>query len=130
MAYTRDRLPDVAEVIALYDRAALRRPTDDPARIDRMYAHADLVLCARDGERLVGVARTLIDWSHAGYLADLAVDPDYHRQGIGRELVRLTREALGPEVMLILLAAPTARDYYRRLGFDHADNCWTLPRER
>jgi len=32
--------------------------------------------------------------------------------------------------MLLLLAAPTAMDYYPHIGFDKVENAWTLPRQR
>ncbi len=42
----------------------------------------------------------------ACYLSDLAVDVAYQKQGIGKELIRRTHEAAGPQTTLILLAAP------------------------
>lgn len=119
-----------SEVADLFRAAGLRRPVDDLERIARMIAHADLIVCARDGGRLVGIARTVTDYAYCAYLSDLAVHPDCQRQGIGRELIRRTREELGEDVALILLAAPTARDYYGHIGFEHAENCWLLPRGR
>jgi hypothetical protein len=50
----------------------------------------------------------------------------YHRQGIGIELIRRTREKLGPRSMLVLLAAPKAVDDYPRIGFTKHDSAWTL----
>jgi len=40
-----------------------------------------------------------------------------------------TREAGGPDAMLILLAAPKAREYYPHIGFTPHDSCWYLPRQ-
>ncbi len=39
-----------------------------------MLNRANLVLTAWDGERMVGIARTLTDFCYVAYLADLAVD--------------------------------------------------------
>ena len=46
---------------------------------------------------LVGVSRAITDYHYCTYLSDLAVDVDYQRQGIGRELIRrrTKRLALG-----------------------------------
>ncbi|MNW00064.1 hypothetical protein D3C71_1955110 [compost metagenome] len=49
-------------------------------------------------------------------------------QGNGRELV--ARRAIGEEVALVLLPAPEAMDYYRRLGFDRIDNGFIIRRSR
>lgn len=119
-----------AAVAAVFDASGIRRPTHDLPRIERMFANADLVLSAWDGERLVGVCRALTDFSYCCYLSDLAVDRAYQHQGIGRELVERVRAAIGEEVALILLSAPEAMEYYPRLGFDPIDNGFIIRRSR
>jgi len=109
---------------------AERRPVDDAETIASMVANADLTVTAWDGERLVGVARSVTDFTYCCYLSDLAVDVAYQRQGIGVELIARTQAALGPRCNLILLAAPAAADYYSHIGFVHHSRCWILPRDR
>ena len=53
-------------------------------------------------------------------------DETFEAQGIGRELVRFTKEALGPRCTLILLSAPDAVDYYPRIGFERHPQAWIL----
>lgn len=130
VTYAIEERVDAAEVADLFRRSGINRPVDDLPRIEKMVAHANLMITARDGERLVGIARALTDFSFCCYLSDLAVDRVRQRQGIGRELVRRVREAIGPDSMLLLLAAPTAMDYYPHIGFDKVENAWTLPRQR
>ncbi len=117
-------------VAAVFDASGIRRPSHDLPRIERMFANADLVLSAWDGERLVGVCRALTDFSYCCYLSDLAVDRAYQHRGIGRELVERVRAATGEEVALVLLSAPEAMDYYPRLGFDRIDNGFIIRRSR
>ncbi|HWB72197.1 MAG TPA: hypothetical protein VG452_08255 [Egibacteraceae bacterium] len=50
-----------------------RRPVDGRERMARMLAGANLVVSAWDGDGLVGLARSLSDFSYVTYLADLAV---------------------------------------------------------
>ena len=107
-----------------------RRPIADAEAIAGMLAHADLTVTAWDGERLVGVARSVTDFTYCCYLSDLAVDATYQRQGIGVELIALTQAQLGPRCNIILLAAPAAADYYGHVGFEHHPRCWILPRGR
>ncbi|HEY3267278.1 MAG TPA: GNAT family N-acetyltransferase [Armatimonadota bacterium] len=130
LTYSIETSPGAAEVAELYRAAGLNRPVDDLERIGRMLAGSDLIVCARAGDRLAGIARSVTDFSYACYLSDLAVHPYFQRAGAGRELIQRTREALGPEVALILLAAPSAKDYYGHIGFDHAPNCWMIARQR
>ncbi len=124
----RERELDPLEAHELYEASTLgaRRPIDDEPTFQDMLRHADLIVTARDEGRLVGVARSLTDWSYVAYLADLAVRESHQRQGIGRELVRATRAALGPRAMIVLLAAPAAVDYYPRLGFTRHESAWVL----
>ncbi|WP_030017871.1 GNAT family N-acetyltransferase [Streptomyces monomycini] len=120
---------DVEEASALYRASTLaeRRPVDDVERFTQMLAGANLVVTARteDG-RLIGIARSMTDGAYATYLSDLAVDVAFQGQGVGRELVRVTREA-APRAKLILLSAPGAVDYYPHIGFSRHDSAWTLP---
>ena len=63
-------------------------------------------------------------------LAPLAVAPEYQKQGIGRELIRLTRIAIGEQTMLLLLSAPNAMDYYPKLGFEKVENGYIIHRKK
>lgn len=114
--------------ILIASKLAERRPADDIDRLDKMLRHADIVITARDGERLVGVSRAVTDFAFCCYLSDLAVDVAYQHQGIGRRLITETHAAAGPDTTLTLLAAPAAETYYAKVGMKHMTNCWALPR--
>jgi predicted N-acetyltransferase YhbS len=66
------------------------------------------------------------DFHYACYLSDLAVDKDYQKKGIGKELQRITQKQLGKKCNLILLAAPAANEYYKKIGFSYHKRCWLL----
>ena len=119
---------DLDAVIDLYRASTLgeRRPVDDRDRMARMIAEANLVLTAWDGDLLVGISRSLSDFSFVTYLADLAVRKSHQRRGIGKELIRRTQFAAGPNALLVLLAAPAAEQYYPHIGFTHHPHAWTL----
>lgn len=116
----------VEAAIDLYKRSTLgeRRPVDRQDIFEKMLQHADLLVSAWHGEYLVGIARSLTDFAYVAYLADLAVDAKYQKQGIGRRLIEETKRRLGKECMLVLLAAPKANDYYLKLGFEHNPRAW------
>jgi len=118
------------DIIDLLVRSTLaeRRPVDELETIRSMLEHAGVIITARIAGRLVGISRAITDFSFCTYLSDLAVDRDYQRRGIGKELIRLTHEAAGLNTMLILLAAPLARTYYPRIGMQSHDSCWIIPR--
>jgi GNAT superfamily N-acetyltransferase len=124
--------PDLSasEFIDLLVRSTLaeRRPVGDPAVIQGMLRHADLILTARVEGRLVGLARALSDFHYCTYLADLAVDAACQKQGIGRQLLQRVHQAAGLHTTLILLAAPKAQSYYPHVGLTRHESCWIVPR--
>lgn len=130
--YERGIPLNVEEVRELYRASTLgeRRPSEDLERLQQMLDGANLVITAWDGERLVGIARTMTDFSYAAYLSDLAVDLDYQRAGIGKELIRRTQRALDPRAKLILLSAPAAVEYYPKLGFAPHHSAWVIPADK
>ena len=130
ITYRSDITPTAAQVIKLYDRAALPRPTSDADRIQKMFENSNLIITAWSGDELVGVSRTITDWVWSSYLADLAVDPDYKKSGIGKKLIELTREKLGEQSMILLLSVPTAMEYYPKVGFTKEDRGFMIPRTK
>jgi len=128
ITYQTGTIPSAQQIIELYESAGLKRPTDDAPRIAKMYQNSNLVITAWHGEQLVGVSRALTDYCYACYLSDLAVNKDYQQSGIGKELVRLTKQAIGDQSMLLLLSAPTAMEYYPKIGMDVVNNGFITPR--
>jgi ribosomal protein S18 acetylase RimI-like enzyme len=109
---------------------AERRPVGDPERLERMLRHADIIVTARDGARLVGISRAITDFAYCCYLSDLAVDVAYQHRGIGKRLIEETRARAGENATLLLVAAPAAEAYYPKIGMDHVASCWAIPRKR
>mgnify|MGYP000154893134 FL=1 len=125
----RDNATITAEqAIDLYKRSTLgeRRPIHNVQTFEAMLKNANLTITAWDGETLVGISRSLTDFAYVAYLADLAVDQEYQRSGIGKQLIEETKSRLGPECMIVLLAAPKANEYYEHIGFEHNPRAWTL----
>lgn len=116
------------QFVDLLERSTLaeRRPVDDAECIRGMLEHANLLVTAWRSGELVGVARSVTDFSYCCYLSDLAVDRSMQRSGIGRELIRRTKAELGPRCKIILLSAPAAMDYYPHLGFERHGGAWVL----
>ena len=113
MIQYRDNATISAEqAIDLYKRSTLgeRRPIHNVQTFTNMLNNANLTITAWDGETLMGISRSLTDFSYVAYLADLAVDEKYQRSGIGKQLIEETKARLGPECMIVLLSLPY--DYY------------------
>jgi N-acetylglutamate synthase-like GNAT family acetyltransferase len=118
------------DVAAVFNASGIRRPTTDLARIERMFANANLVISAWHENKLIGVCRALTDFSYCCYLSDLAVDKAYQKHGIGSELIARVQQTIGDEVALILLSSPEAMGYYPKLGFEKVENGFIIKRVR
>lgn len=107
-----------------------RRPIDDDERLEKMCANASLIItCRRKNDNLlIGIARSITDFSYCTYLSDLAVDAAFQKQGIGKKLIEETHALAGKDTLLVLLSAPAARDYYPHIGMEKHDSCWILKR--
>jgi predicted N-acetyltransferase YhbS len=118
------------QAVLIASTLAERRSVKDLARLDKMLRHADLIVTARDGGRLVGISRAVTDFSYCCYLSDLAVDVAYQRQGIGKRLIEETHRAAGETTTLTIVAAPAAETYYPSIGMKQHHSCWIIPRKK
>lgn len=118
------------DVSKVFQNSGIRRPFQDLDRIQRMIDNSDVILSAWDGDKMVGIARAITDFSYCCYLSDLAVDREYQKFGIGKELVQHVREKLGEEISLVLLSSPEATEFYQKIGFTGTDKCYVIGRAR
>ena len=107
-----------------------RRPIHDIETMQGMVEHADLTVTTWHDDVLLGVSRSVTDFHYACYLSDLAVDEAFQHHGIGKALIQLTADQLGPECKLLLVSAPAANEYYPKIGFERIERAWELPRGR
>ena len=128
IVYKSDTIPPIEFIIDLYNNSGLNRPTNDVDRISKMYAHSNLIISAWDGDKLVGIARSLTDFCYCCYLSDLAVSAEYKRKGIGKRLIELTKESVSKQSMLLLLSAPSAMGYYPKVGLEKVGNGFIINR--
>lgn len=125
--------PDLsaAAFIDLLERSGLaeRRPVGEPERIETMLRQADLIVTATIGDKLVGVARSITDFVYCLYCSDLAVDRAVQGGGVGKELLRQTRAAVGPGTNCLLLSAPKAVTFYEAAGLERHPQCFMFTKQ-
>jgi ribosomal protein S18 acetylase RimI-like enzyme len=118
---------DLNEVLEVYRSSGLgeRRPVADTERLAAMVRNANLILTCRIDGALVGIARSISDFSYVTYLSDIAVSRAHQRSGIGRALIDATQKE-APQAKIVLLSAPAATDYYPHIGFVQHNSAWVL----
>ncbi len=113
------------KTVLIESTLAERRPVNEPGRLLNMVKQGNLIITAREQGKLIGVSRSLTDFSFCTYLSDLAVIKEFQKKGIGKELIRQTKLA-APLAKLILLSAPDAIQYYTKIGMTQHKYCYYL----
>lgn len=72
---------------------------------------------ALDAKRCVGFVNALSDGIYYAHIPLLEVLPEYHRQGIGSELVRRMAQSLGALYAIDLVCDEPLVSFYRQQGF-------------
>jgi predicted N-acetyltransferase YhbS len=107
-----------------------RRPIDDLKTIKGMIENSNLIVTASIDNKIIGIARAVTDFNYCCYLSDLAVDKQYQKNGIGKQLISKVQEQLNGKCKIILLSAPDAKEYYPKIGFTQHNSAWTLQRDK
>ncbi|GAB6073537.1 GNAT family N-acetyltransferase [Nautilia lithotrophica] len=118
----------VHNFIDILNRSGLgeRRPVDNIEVITGMIKNAVIIVTAYDNDKIVGIARAVTDFHYCCYLSDLAVDKEYQHRGIGKTLISKLKNSLHKNCKIILLSAPTATEYYPKIGFEKHNSAWVL----
>ncbi len=95
-----------------------------PHALRRSFEQSQHVAFARDGSRVVGMARMLSDGVCNAYVVDVWTNSTYRRQGIAATLMRMLAEAVPGQH--IGLQTDDAQEFYRSLGFEPQPEFWSL----
>lgn len=115
---------DCNATIALWHKAGLTRPWNDPAADFTLAVAgpASCVLLATDGPDIVGSVMVGFD-GHRGWVYYLASAPDRRGQGIGRALMGAAEQWLkarqAPKIQLMVRADNmVAKGFYAAIGYE------------
>ena len=85
--------------------------------------HTAFLVCVRDGEKAVGMARIISDYGYVVYIADVIVLPEYQGKGLGREIMSRIMGYIkdnttqGQSKYIALMAAKGKEEFYEKFGF-------------
>jgi ribosomal protein S18 acetylase RimI-like enzyme len=90
----------------------------------RSFEQSRHVAIARDGDRVVGMARLLSDGVCNSFIVDVWTDSAYRRRGIASAMMRLLLDEVpGQHVGLQTDSAP---EFYKSLGFARQPEFWSI----
>jgi spermidine synthase len=109
-----------SELLALYEDAGWWSPGEDETWTTRMIKNTWLIAGAFHNGVMIGMGRVLSDGVSDAYIQDVVVLRAFRGRGIGSRIVRLLTEKLREEDIdwSLLVAAPGAEKFYRKLGFE------------
>jgi ribosomal protein S18 acetylase RimI-like enzyme len=94
-----------------------------PEALSRSFHQSQHVVFARDGDRLVGVARLLSDGVCNAYLVDVWTASSHRRQGIASAMIRQLLERVPGQH--VGLQTSGAQALYESLGFHAQPEFWS-----
>ena len=101
----------VSETLRLVGMAS--RP---PELLQKAFAASAVVVFAYADGRPVGFGRAISDGAYQAAVYEMAVVPEFQKQGIGARIMKAILDRL-PDCNVILYASPGKEDFYRKLGF-------------
>ena len=110
----------VRRAVELYEAVGWTAYTRDPARLARAIAASGPVAVVREGERWLGLARSLTDGLSVCFVQDLLVHPQVRRRGLGQALLAAVTPP-GVRAVLLTDGDPAQRGLYATAGFTPVD---------
>lgn len=89
----------------------------------RSFEQSQHVAFARDGERVVGMARMLSDGVCNAFIVDVWTMTPYRRQGVASRMIRLLLDQVPGQH--VGLQTGDMQAFYASLGFEHQPEFWS-----
>lgn len=110
---------DSDEVVELYLANGWSSASKPKELLSALRGSHSLATARLDG-RLIGLANAISDGSLVVYFPHMLVHPDWHRSGVGRQLMNAMLERYGGFHQLMLTADGDAVKFYEAMGFCRA----------
>jgi len=110
---------DEEEVVALY-KANAWSSAEKPRQLLAALRNSDALVTARVDGRLVGLGNAISDGHLVVYFPHLLVHPEFHRQGVGRAMMKVLMQKYAGFHQQMLTADGGAVEFYKSMGFERA----------
>lgn len=118
--YKKNDTISFEEILPLYEAVGWTNYSTNPTMLKNALEHSLFLISARDEEgKLIGFLRAVGDGYSIVYIQDIIVLPEYHRQGIGTQLLRQTMEHFKEVYQMILTTDSELKTiaFYEANGF-------------
>jgi GNAT superfamily N-acetyltransferase len=119
-----DIIPEVEELLNLYNDVQWLAYTDDSARLKNAMDNSLKVWTCWDDDKLVGLARVVGDGYTIIYIQDILVLESYQGQGIGSKFLKLILEMYKSVRQIVLMTDETEKTikFYQKNGLVNASD--------
>lgn len=120
IGYKKNDTISFEEIFPLYEAVGWTNYTSNPTMLQNALEHSLFLISARDEDgKLIGFLRAVGDGYSIVYIQDIIVLPEYHRQGIGTQLLRQTMEHFKEVYQMILTTDSELKTiaFYEANGF-------------
>lgn len=123
LTYKQTKTMNREQLEQLYSDVGWTAYTKDMDMLEQALLQSLDVITAWDGERLVGLVRTIGDGLTIVYIQDILVLNDYQNKGIATQLIQtiLQKHAAVRQKVLLTEEAPDVRHFYEKNGFESCD---------
>jgi ribosomal protein S18 acetylase RimI-like enzyme len=107
------------EILNLYNAVGWCSYTNKSETLEHAFNNSLKILCAHDGEKLVGIIRAIGDGYSVLFIQDILVLPEYQRNGIGTKLLNSMLK-LYPDIYQTQLVTDNTEKtvaFYKSCGF-------------
>ena len=115
-------LPEKEQILALYEDVGWTSYTDEPDLLMKAIEYSQKVWTLWEGEKLIGLARTIGDEATICYLQDILVLKAYQGRGLGGYLLKEIMKENEKIRQFVLLTDDTekTKGFYKKLGLSEA----------
>lgn len=108
------------QILSLY-QANKWSSANKPTQLRNGLLNSHTLITAWHNNQLVGLGNALSDGHLVAYFPHLLVHPNYHRQGIGKEILQRLLAKYKGFHQCILVAKTQALPFYKKCGFKRAN---------
>ena len=106
---------DWAELAHLYEIAPLGKKSE--TLLQTAFGNSAHICFIYEQGKLIGAGRALADGADCFYLCDIAVHPDFQRQGLGSAIIRKLLDHAEGYQKILLFASAGKEGLYEKFGF-------------
>ena len=108
-----------SEILRLYASVGWTAYTEHPDVLRKGFENSMLTLAAYEGEKLLGIIRTVGDGHTIVFVQDILVLPEYQRKGVGTALLQAILDRYSHVRQIELATDNTEKTiaFYRSMGF-------------